>query len=247
MLEITFYGNATFSLSSASTTVIVDPYLTDNPECPWTVEEVVERERPDAVCVTHVAFDHVGDAPTLASEHGLPVITEPATAHYLRTEGVRERRISQVVWGMEASVGDLAIRVLEARHSSTREIDGTLVTGVPLSFLVRRGNASAYHMGDTSLFRDLETFGDLYDPDVTLIGVGQAFDATAETDGPVTRDISELATDEAVLAAQWIGSERVVPMHYLPDEREQFIRALEAASDAPTAVPLDPGESVRID
>ena len=247
MLEITYYGNATFSVASPDTTILVDPYLTGNEECPWDANEVCDREDPDALCVTHAAHDHVGEAAELAREAGIPVLTEPATARYLRSEGVPGERITTVIWGMEAEIGDLSIRVLETRHASIREVGDELISGVPLSFLFHRQGASVYHMGDTSIFRDLETYGDLHDPDVALVGVGQAYDAAAESTGPITPRISELTTEEAVLATRWLGADRVVPMHYVADERERFLEAMTDAEGVGEPAPLDPGESLRIE
>ena len=246
MIEVTYYGNAAFSITSGGTTVLVDPYLTASRECPWDAADVRDRETPDAICVTHAAFDHVGDAVALARDDGIPVLTEPATARYLRSEGVPEEQITTVVWGMKAEIGDLSIRILETRHASIRDVDGELVSGVPLSFLFRADGASVYHMGDTSIFRDLETYGELHDPDVVLVGVGQAYDASTE-DGPIERRIFELSTEEAVLATRWLGADRAVPMHYVDDEREQFLEAMADAEDVADAVPLDPGESIRVE
>ncbi len=246
MLEVTYYGNATFSVASPSTTALIDPYLTENEECPWDASEVCDRERPDVICVTHAAHDHVGETAELAREEGIPVLTEPATARYLRSEGVPEERVTTVIWGMEAEVGDLSIRVLETRHASIREVGDELVSGVPLSFLLREGGSSVYHMGDTSIFRDLETYGDLHDPDVVLVGVGQAYDAAAEVESPITPRISELTTEEAVLATRWLGADRTVPMHYVHDERDRFLDAMADAEGVSETVPLDPGESIRV-
>ncbi len=246
MLEVTYYGNATFAIASPTTTVLVDPYLTDNDECPWDAETVLEREEPDAVCVTHVAFDHVGEAAELARDHGLEVLTERATERYLHSQGVPEERITTVVWGMEAEIGDLTVRILESRHSSITEIGDESVTGVPLSFLFTHDGDSVYHMGDTSIFRDLRTYGELHDPDVVLTGVGQAYDAAARSDGTITRRIFELSTEEAVLATRWLNADRVVPMHYVNDERDRFLEALSDAEDVAEAAPLDPGESLRV-
>ena len=246
MLDVTYYGNATFSIASPETTALVDPYLTENEECPWDASEVCERESPDALCVTHAAHDHVGEAAELAREAGVPVLTEPATARYLRSEGVPDESITTVIWGMEAGVRDLSIRVLETRHASIREVGDEMVSGVPLSFLFRHGESSVYHMGDTSIFRDLKTYGDLHDPDVVLVGVGQAYDAEAESEGPIAPHISELTTEEAVLATRWIGGDRAVPMHYIGDERERFVAAMADAEGVGEAVPLDPGESLHV-
>jgi len=247
MIDVTYYGNATFAIASADTTVLVDPYLTANEECPWDAAEVIDRENPDALCVTHVAFDHVGEAAELARDEGLPVLTESATARYLQSEGVPDDRITSVVWGMQAEIGDLSIRILESRHASVWETDEELVTGVPLSFLFRHDGAIVYHMGDTAIFSDLKLYGELHDPDVVLVGVGQAYDAPARSEGPVVRRIHELSTEEAVMATRWLDADRAVPMHYVNDEREQFLDAMADASDVADPVPLDPGESLRVD
>ena len=246
MLTLTYLGNAACAIDDGSAGVLVDPYLSDNEEWPHGVEEALEAAGPvDGVLVTHVADDHVGDAATLALEHDLPVVSEPATVHALSAAGVPEDRLSTVVWGQAVEVGGLRVRVLEARHASSTSVEGRLVSGQPVSFLVSSGGTSIYHLGDTSIHRDLELFGALYDPDVALVGVGQAYPGQ-EKAVPFPKNIAELTTDEAVLASRWVGADRVVPIHYLPDERERFLEAIGAASDVPEAVPLDPGESLTV-
>lgn len=251
MLELTYLGNATFGVAGDETALVIDPFITENPECPYDIDESLDLIGDgdvdiDAVCVTHLGYDHVGDAVTLAAEYDLPVLTEPGTAHYLRHHDVPDTQITQLAPGMTAHIGTLTVRALTAKHISTTVIDDQLVTGEPLGFLVGDGERSVYHLGDTALFSDLELFGDRYDPDVALIGVGQAH-SEVDSDGPVTRVIHELTTDEAVTVAQWIDSETVVPMHYLPDERTAFLDAMAAAEDTPTVAPLDPGETLSIE
>jgi L-ascorbate metabolism protein UlaG (beta-lactamase superfamily) len=201
---------------------------------------------PDAICVSHIAWDHVGDTATIAAEYSLPVITEPATKFFLEYHGIPEDQIHLGIWGMEAFVGELSIRILEAHHESFTELEGHLLTGHPLSFLVSNGETAVHHLGDTSLFRDLRTYGELYEPDAAMIGVGQAYDAAARVDGPVTRNIAELTTEEAVLATKWLGVDAAVPMHCLPDEERAFVDEMGANSDAPEAVALEPGESLTV-
>lgn len=244
MVELTYLGNSAFVVASGETTLLVDPYVSENPECPYALDELLARVGDvDAVCVTHAAYDHLGDCLTLASDHGIPVITEPATVRYLHQNGVPEERTTLLVWGQTATVGDFSVRALEARHVSMREVDDELVTGVPLAFLLGDGEKRVVHTGDTSIFSDLKLFGDLYDPDVALVGVGQARAYDTE---PVGRNVAELTTDEAVLVATWLDSEQVVPMHYLPPEREAFVEALDGSDGAPTVRPLDPGETLSV-
>ena len=243
-MELTFFGNAAFAVDSGDTTLLIDPYLSENPECPYNVAEVLDRVGPvDAVCVTHAAYDHLGDTLTLATEHGIPVVTEPATVQHLHAAGVPEEATTLLVWGQTATVGELTVRALEAHHVSVLSTDDGYLTGQPLAFLIDDGETSVFHGGDTSIFGDLELFGDLYAPDVTLLGVGQARSYDTE---PVGRNVAELTTEEAVLAATWLDSELVVPMHYLPSERDDFVAAMVTESADQRVEALDPGETLTV-
>jgi L-ascorbate metabolism protein UlaG (beta-lactamase superfamily) len=244
--SVTYYGNAVCSIELGSDSVLVDPYVSGNDEHDLTVAEVVEAADPDAVLVTHAAHDHMGDAETIALEYDVPVLTEPAVGHVLEANGVPAELVTTVVWGMTATVGDLSIRILEAHHVSITEHEGDLVSGHPLSFLVSDGDHGVYHMGDTSIFSDLQLVGERHDPDVICMGVGQAYDAAAEMDERITKNIAELSTDEAVTVAEWIDPEYVVPIHYVGDEREQFVDALDASSADAEAAPLDVGETLEL-
>lgn len=249
MVQITYLGNATFGISSETTSILIDPFITENTECPFSIDEAIElidNNRVDAICVTHMGYDHIGDTLTLATEYDIPVITEPAVMHYLQQNGVRKEQITKVTSGMKVLVGDVMVRAIEAKHISTTVIGDQLVTGEPLGFLVDDGESSVYHLGDTSIFTDLQLFGDLYQPDVALLGVGQAH-SEANDPGPVTRILHELTTEEAVTVARWVGSDRVVPMHYLPEEREAFIEAMDERDDVPDVVPLDAGEQLAVE
>lgn len=244
MLTLTYLGNACFEIASDEARIIVDPYLSENDETAYDVDTYLQDGREiDAICVTHLAYDHFGDCPELARTLSVPVITEPAAGYVLQQEGIPEEQVYTIVWGMTATVADLTIRALEAHHISTRTIGHEHVTGLPLSFLVSDDDHTVYHLGDTSIFSDLELFGRLYDPDVALIGVGQARQTPA---GPVQKHIAELSTDEAVLVAEWLDSETVIPMHYLPAERDAFVDAMRSMSAAPAVAPLDPGEEYSL-
>jgi L-ascorbate metabolism protein UlaG (beta-lactamase superfamily) len=244
--SLTYYGNAVCSIAFGSDTVLVDPFIAENDEHDLTVAEVVEAEDPSAVLVTHAAFDHVGDAETIAREYDVPVLTEPATGHYLEATGVPEELVTTAAWGMTATVGELSIRVLEAHHVSVTEHEGEFLSGYPVSFLVSDGDRSVYHLGDTSIFSDLQLFGDRHDPDVLCIGVGQAYDAAAELDERITKNVAELSTDEAVTVTEWIDPDHVVPIHYVDDERAAFLDALAASSADAEAAPLAVGESLEL-
>lgn len=245
-MDVTFLGNACFCVSSQSATVLIDPFIKENSECPYSVNEVVSKFGPfNCVAVTHISYDHLGDAVTLASEYDIPVLTEPATAAFLRSEGIPDDRIQRVVWGLEAAVENMQIRALEVSHVSSTTIDGSTVTGLPLAFLLSENGTSVHHLGDTSIFSDLELFGQLYEPDVAMIGVGQAFVEDSHPTG-MPRKTREMTPDEAALAAKWLGSETVLPMHYTEGEAEEFADAMDSHGISDRVVSLGPGETIQL-
>lgn len=246
-VEITYLGNSAVVIAGPETTLLIDPYITDNVECPIDVEEVVERYDPDVILVTHAAFDHVGDAAVLGDEYDTPIITEPATEHYLRTEGVIDSEIIALVWGMSATVGEFDIRVLETRHVSVASADGKLVSGLPLSFLIEYAECTVYHLGDTSIFADLQLVGMRYEPDLVFVGVGQAVDMRDEWSDLIQFNIAELTIDEAIQVCEWIGSDAIVPIHYLPDELTAFVAAADTALPDAEILALDPLGTVQLD
>ncbi|MFZ5755119.1 MAG: MBL fold metallo-hydrolase, partial [Bacillota bacterium] len=58
MLKLTFLGHSCFLLNSPTTSLILDPWLRDNPQCSIKPEDI----EVNALLVTHGHFDHLGDA-----------------------------------------------------------------------------------------------------------------------------------------------------------------------------------------
>lgn len=244
MLEITFFGNSSFEISSSETTILVDPYISGNDECPYGIDEIINRAAGyDAIAVTHLAQDHMGDCLLLATETDTPVMTEPATAYYLGENGVPEENLTSIVWGQTATIGNLDVRGLESHHISGKELDDGYLTGLPLAFLISDEEKTLIHTGDTSIFSDLQLFGELYQPDAALIGIGQAYPHEGTN---IEKNIAELTIREAVLVAEWLDSDTVVPMHYLPSERAEFVARMNEAEHQTNVRPLRPGESLQI-
>ena len=69
----------------------------------------------------------------------------------------------------------------------------------PVGYILSLGGTRVYHAGDTALFSDMKLLGDIYEPDVAMIPIGDLF-----TMGP----------KEAAIAADLIGADTVFPMHY---------------------------------
>lgn len=202
-MDLTYLGHSAFQLTSSDVNLLVDPWIEENPACDHTVADF---GNVTAVLVTHGAHDHIGDAPEIARRTGADLFCDPATAIVLGDRGFPKESLRRHVWGMHVVEDEWSVRVLEAHHLSAWQEEG--VIGPPNAYVVTLDDTVVYHMGDTAISRDFEVFGDLYEPDVTLIPVGGA-----------PGNYPELYPDEAALAAEWIGSPVFVPMHYTDGDR----------------------------
>ncbi len=197
-MDLTYFGHSAFAIQDNETTLLIDPWLTDNPHTSVTPEEF---DDVTAVLVTHGADDHLGDAPTIAKTHDAKLLCDAATAAVLTDRGIPPNLLEDHIWGPHIERDGWDVRIMQARHQSAFIEDG--VIGPALAYMITIDRSTIYHMGDTAIFSTLELYGELYQPDITLIPVGG-----------VASYYPELYPDEAALVAEWLNSELYVPMHY---------------------------------
>lgn len=197
-MDLTYLGHSAFAIEGNDTTLLIDPWLTDNPHTsvsPETFDEVT------AILVTHGADDHLGEAPRIAQAHDADLLCDSASASILTDRGFPSNILESHIWGPHIERDGWAVRIVQARHQSAFVDEG--VIGPALAYIVTIDGCTIYHMGDTAIFSTLELYGDLYEPDITLIPVGG-----------VASYYPELYPDEAALVAEWLESDIYVPMHY---------------------------------
>jgi L-ascorbate metabolism protein UlaG (beta-lactamase superfamily) len=71
--------------------------------------------------------------------------------------------------------------------------------GNPCGAIIRIGGHTIYHTGDTALFSDMKLIGELYKPEIVFVCAGDRF-----TMGP----------EHAAMAADWVGAQHAVPIHW---------------------------------
>jgi L-ascorbate metabolism protein UlaG (beta-lactamase superfamily) len=246
--KIRFLGVAAFEITSSNGVVaLVDPYL-ENAASPISASDL---ERVDLVLVTHAASDHLGDTAEISKMFDAPVICGAEVKAHLTREGVRADMIRSTIWGLSLDVAGMRVRSVESRHhSSITEPDGTYYSGQPMGFIIYPDpGVRIYHAGDTALFTDLKLIGQLYRPNIGLIQVTNPTIHLARHNLPnfVT---GEMSPYEAVLAAQWLCLEYVIPMHFDTEEAPADVRTFVdllnkmTSEDKPPIKPivLKPGE-----
>lgn len=246
-MDLTYYGISAFkAVANDGTTLLMDPAIEDNPHCELSVEDFDDI---DHILVTHGAFDHLGDAPAIAELNDAPIITDPATNAVLQKQGFPVDLIGGYVTGMELDFDSWSVKVVKSEHVSMFHPGKgggdfeDVVIGPAMGFFVSIDEHVVYHMGDTSIFKDIELFAELYEPTVSLVPIGEVnFEY-----------LPELYPDEAAMVVEWLDSDVVVPTHY-PLETDKvdrvgdFLQHCEerGVTDRTDIEPMQPGETITV-
>lgn len=221
-MDLTWYGQSCFEIETQTASVLVDPFIEENPKCDTSQSGI----SPDLVAVTHGHFDHAAEADAF----DVPVIAQPEVAKVLSDRGYDET-VKVNIGGTYEERG-IKFTMVQAFHSSGMSSgDGTdLYGGTPAGYVINTGDVTLYHAGDTGLFGDMKTvIGDVYEPDIAIVPIG---------------DLYTMGPEEAGVAADWTGAETAIPMHYdtwppIEQDPEVFRRATDA-----DVIVLDIGETV---
>jgi L-ascorbate metabolism protein UlaG (beta-lactamase superfamily) len=221
-MEVRFLGHACFELSAGDTSVLIDPFLTGNPKAAIGAQDLT----PTAILLTHGHADHYGDTPDIAKRTGCPVVAIVEIANELEEDGVE---------AMDPNLGGTVnfdwgwVKLVPAWHTSTTP-KGT--SNTPAGLLISFAGTVVYHLGDTSLFSDLQLVGRRHPIDVALMCIG----------GHYTMDRTD-----AVDAAQLVGARTVIPCHYntfppIETDVQAFKSDVESATGSSVVI-LEPGDT----
>lgn len=234
-MEIRYYGHATCEVMTGDHHIWIDPFLSDNPLLqdqslqPFDLDAL----KVDAVILTHAHSDHTGDALTLARTHDAPIIATFELAQYFAQQGAKAHPMNL---GGSYVFPFGKVRLVPAFHSSSlaSQHGDPVYLGMPAGVVLTTETGTLYHAGDTALFTDMKLIGELYQPDVALLPIGDNF-----TMGP----------EEALIAAKWVQAPYVIPIHYntFPVIKQDVTLFTEQLKEQGiTGVPLKVGESFHL-
>ena len=195
LASLTWLGHASFRLDTDNgKRIYVDPWVS-GPTCP---ESEKSPERADAIYLTHGHGDHSGDVVALHEKLGCKVLGMVELADQLSGTSIGDDAIAFNKGGT-VEVDGVRFTMVNAFHSSSNDVAGSVYAGEPSGVVIREGDLSIYFAGDTCVFGDMALIARLYKPTVAVLPIGDHF-----TMGP----------EEAALALELLGHPRCVPCHW---------------------------------
>ena len=224
MIKYTYYGHASFLLDDGTSKVLTDPFLTGNPLAAITADEVA----CDYILLTHAHGDHLGDAPAIAKRTGAMILGIPevldvclAAEDGLKTHGMN------IGGSVKRPFGK--VRMTLALHSSG------VAGGIACGYVIHIGDLNIYFAGDTALFSDMKLIGQKDPLDYAVLPIGDNY---------------TMGLEDAALAAQWLNTRNVIPIHYntwpvIAQEAAKYKEVTEGMTRAAVHI-VAPGESLEL-
>lgn len=217
-MEITFLGHSAVKIKG-SKTIFVDPFLTGNPAASTSPKEIREA---DIVVVTHHHGDHLGDAFAIAQKTGAVLVGIHEVAAEAQSRGLTAEGMNI---GGTIEVKGVKIHMVTAWHSAEK--------GNAAGVVIEMDGRRLYHAGDTGLSYDMKLIGEFFKPDLSFIPIGDRY---------------TMGIPSAVKAVEFIGTKRVIPIHYdtypiVKSDAQEFKRRVGALAEV---IVLKPGGTYNL-
>ncbi len=225
--RVRWLGHACLQVESDGQTLLIDPFLNDNPKAAAKADAVAA----DFILVSHGHGDHVGDTVAIARRTGATVIANFEVSQWLQKQGLEKVHAMHIGGGHEFPFGHL--KLTQAHHGSALP-DGSC-GGNPAGFYLRLKDGSRiYDAADTGLFGDMRLIGE-EGIDLAILPIGDNY-----TMGP----------DDALRAVGLLQPRKVLPIHYgtwdlLSQDADAWGRLVREQTPAEPVI-LKPGESVEL-
>ena len=222
MLKYTFYGHSCFMLDDGEYKLIVDPFLTGNPQA--TINE--KNVETNYVLVTHAHDDHLGDAAEIAVREGAELIAIPEVLTLCTSRVDRAIKACPMNIGGTLNLPFGVVRMVPALHSSG--VEG----GIACGFVIKIFGKTIYYAGDTALFSDMKLIGERDAIDYAILPIGDNY---------------TMGIEDAAKAVKLLNAKNVIPVHYntwgvIKQDPEKFRKLVVGAE----VLVVNPGTTIEL-
>ncbi|MDO5621306.1 MAG: metal-dependent hydrolase [Paracoccus sp. (in: a-proteobacteria)] len=197
-MQFTWLGHSGVRLKVEGATILIDPWLTENPMFPAD-HRAEALAGATHILLTHGHFDHAGDVVAIAQELKIPVagifdlMSDWETRHGLEVIGFNK--------GGTVDLNGAKVTMVNAVHSSSFPgPDGPVYAGHESGYMIAGDGRVAYVSGDTDIMADMGWMAEYHRPDIGILSAG----------GHFTMDMARAA----FAARKYFNFQTVIPVHY---------------------------------
>ena len=191
-MQLTYLGHAAFLATIGTTHVLFDPFIRPNPLAKDVDVDAIEA---DFILLSHAHGDHIADAEEIARRTGAPILAIAEVAGYFGAKGLE---VIGTNLGGKVQLPFGTVHCVAAAHSSSFP-DGSY-GGVPMGFVIKTNEGQTFYFaGDTALTYDLKLIGERHRVDFALLPIGDHY---------------TMGLTDALVAADWVGTQKIIGMHY---------------------------------
>lgn len=190
-MKITFYGHACFGIQVANTHILIDPFITGNPQaCHLDIHQI----KADYILVTHAHQDHILDVTAIAKNTGATIVSNyEICMHYM----ANDYKVHALNHGGTFNANNFSAKYVNAVHTSSFP-DGSY-GGQPGGFVITAGEKSLYVSGDTAVTMDMKLIPMITKLAAAIFPIGDNF---------------TMGVNDAILASNLVECDKIIGCHF---------------------------------
>jgi L-ascorbate metabolism protein UlaG (beta-lactamase superfamily) len=190
-MKITFYGHASLGIEVGGKHIIVDPFITGNPQA--AVIDI-NTLKADYILLTHAHGDHVLDVEAIANRTNAVIVSNAEITSYYAKLGFNAHPMNHGgSWKFDFG----RVKYVNAIHSSSFP-DGSY-GGNPGGFVIEGEHKNIYIAGDTALTMDMKLIPLRTELDLVILPIGNNF----------TMDV-----EDAIIASDFVECDKILGYHF---------------------------------
>lgn len=190
-MKITFLGHASLHIEIENTNILVDPFISGNPNAS---DIDIESLKADYILITHAHQDHILDVEAIAKRTGAKVVSNYEIVTHYNNLGIEGHPMNHGgSWQFDFG----SVKYVNAIHTSSFP-DGSY-GGQPGGFVIEGEHKNIYIAGDTALTYDMKLIPLRTKLDLAILPIGDNF---------------TMGIDDALIASDFVECDKILGYHF---------------------------------